>query len=773
MDKNAYRMDGLTATIQSVDFFKMCFHTIPEHLRFTLDNDNNNVTEISDQDSDAHYLICTDLILKNMKPEELKNLKIKFDPEILQHFPNLRSISFCETRGLELALSDLRGLNNLTKLTIMEGEDNIDSDSENKDSRGVHLVNSNLEELAKISKNLKELKLNIIHNELRGTLDSLKSLTKLTKFWFEANFNEEDQETGVGNSINGDIDQFLKDHSALTDLHITGTDVHGIVKVSSLRDANSQLCNCFYKLNNAIKDAKVENCFELQGFLKENNGGQECIVKNDSDSSEDENYGLFGYSRSEIENIIFTDVNDVNALCDSINLYTEADEQNGRENNSIMVDSPQVLKFFFNILSLKDEEVLELNDIDCRETIKLYLAYRKKGGAKEDVDEESDVEENYYTTDTTLVLDSGILKNFPQLQSINFQHFPGFVLNLTDFADLPNLKTLILNTYIIGLARSKLEDVQKISPKLEKLEIGGEIFGNLSSLAALTELKELCLKGQRNGYQGSLADLSNLTNLERLEIMGGNVYGSLASLQNLTNLKSLMLMKVPNISGNIEDLSVLANLEDLKLEGEITGDIEQFRERYKERLKVCNILPVRGVREGSVNPDTIPSSSDNRSEVESGIAEVLDNTDAKQQAAEFSTKHTLQGAQLEESGRMMETESFTSGQTSELPTQQLRMAVKRKSSESELQSTSRQEIESDSEEKVQDKRRKLDSLESRRETTPMSAEIKGQSVSQSVRQAEAGSIQSGNADEPEREQPQGVSVIQDSGVANNQQIGPF
>ena len=124
---------------------------------------------------------------------------------------------------------------------------------------------------------------------------------------------------------------------------------------------------------------------------------------------------------------------------------------------------------------------------------------------------------------------------------------------------------------------------------LETLQFFAETSDDdLSSLASLTELKDLTLSSE--SIQGNLNDLGQLINLTTLNIFyTDGLTGGIEELSGLTSLTSLALESCEGITGDISELASLIHLESLSIDScaNINGDISDLN--VLDSLETLNI----------------------------------------------------------------------------------------------------------------------------------------------------------------------------------------
>ena len=105
-----------------------------------------------------------------------------------------------------------------------------------------------------------------------------------------------------------------------------------------------------------------------------------------------------------------------------------------------------------------------------------------------------------------------------------------------------------------------------------------KVTGNLSSLAALSNLTFLHITGAAVSVTGSLSALSTLTKLQHLTLPLSSIGGDLSALSGLNALQ-LVELSGAAISGDLSSLYGCANLTILHLaNAAVTGDLAALRE---------------------------------------------------------------------------------------------------------------------------------------------------------------------------------------------------
>ncbi|EDN71345.1 receptor protein kinase [Beggiatoa sp. PS] len=155
----------------------------------------------------------------------------------------------------------------------------------------------------------------------------------------------------------------------------------------------------------------------------------------------------------------------------------------------------------------------------------------------------------------------------------------GYVTNISLYNNqlvgtLPDLSVLTELLYVSlsgNQLTGSLPDLSA-STKLHTLAAdNNQLSGTLPDLSALTQLKTLYFHD--NQFTGSVPNLSALTNLEELRLHTNQLTGSIPELSALTKLQFLSFGN-NKLTGTIPELSALTKLQDLRLySNQLTGSI--------------------------------------------------------------------------------------------------------------------------------------------------------------------------------------------------------
>lgn len=141
--------------------------------------------------------------------------------------------------------------------------------------------------------------------------------------------------------------------------------------------------------------------------------------------------------------------------------------------------------------------------------------------------------------------------------------------NISSLSALTNLRELILNT-VTGVSG----DIAVFSghTQMEWMELTATgCTGDIGDLAALTSLWDLDVSLTEIG--GDIAVLSNFTNLEVIRCNRNNAYGDIEAVKDLTSLR-FFLIYGNDAEGDISDLALLTSLHTIRItDTVITGDI--------------------------------------------------------------------------------------------------------------------------------------------------------------------------------------------------------
>ena len=104
-----------------------------------------------------------------------------------------------------------------------------------------------------------------------------------------------------------------------------------------------------------------------------------------------------------------------------------------------------------------------------------------------------------------------------------------------------------------------------------------QVSGDVSGINTLTKLETLKL--QSSQVSGDIVNLKHLTSLRTIQTWGTTVAGDIANLKYLTSLNEV---SISNMTGNIEELSNLSNLESMALMlCNLTGDISKLPNSFR------------------------------------------------------------------------------------------------------------------------------------------------------------------------------------------------
>lgn len=568
---------------------------------FTVAKNGENIIDIEDQNSNTTEKIEQYLKEHALNDQKSDKFEIRIAPEIFHYFSSLETLKLWKTVGLVLSLKDLNEACNLRCLAIKGEGGHFE--------RRVQLENSVVEDLKRFEE-LEEVEL-VSQKTLKGDLSSLDTLKKLRKLRI-CDFTRDEYSDYA---ITGDVNQFLLEHLNLSDLDLGCMLVEGVINAKELKKQGSKICTCDLDAT----DCSCSDTDQLYALACSNNHNElvqkfhiEYIDSHyyryyriDTEDPNSESYGSLIDDTVHLDRNIFKSVKDYSIPQE---VYNEDGTLKSKYlMNIASVEDLQSFKFFFRLPADDNARVEEIDDLDLVDNlfdyILLYQTTNKLTGepipksTADSTDESSDEPTNKMAQfnkkelkemlegcssdlDGKLIVEfePDLLKNFPNLQSIDFSESYSLNVKLSDFKDLTTLKRLNIHQ----ITESYLDDLPKISPQLEEISIVGEMGGNLDSIASLTGLKTLKLYAHKDPnlgvVSGNLASLSHLTNLEALtlRIPEEVKLGNLNALSNLTNLKELDISLL-NAEGNLSFLDRLTKLERLVL--------SDFPDRLQDELQ--------------------------------------------------------------------------------------------------------------------------------------------------------------------------------------------